>query len=390
MAVCQAHFGRRGPRPSAQPTWPPYWVGLFVCLAAPTILTQILALLSDLVALLAWSSLPWGQFHSTPTVGETALRELQERHPSRWLAAMIPAATCALVWSLAHVRSKELPSPLALLAWAVSLPALVALFVPPIYALQTDPNARKTLEWAFTLLRASIHMPQAIGLAFWLFVDFITQSYSRVASALARNASLPYLGSIPYYLSYLALAWICAWFTREYAVSRGVTSTLDVLSALGRSIASAAERSVAAVLRLAGVVETTQPSPARTVARAVAAPWLVPAACTFLFIAMNGVLNLFPVVMALVALAAYGVTLLLWRLAAAVHLTDSRFGAAMVGGLSAILVAFFCVPIFAQSWAFRLLAGPQAHLPVLVSMLPVNLAFIASVYRGVRSGLRSA
>jgi hypothetical protein len=350
----------------------------------------MLAVLSDVVALVAWSSGPWGPFHGRPPVGELAARELRGRHPSMWLLAMVPAVIGAFVWSSAHIQSKQLPSPLVLLAWAVVVPALLALILPPIYTLQTDPNARKTLEQAFALLRAAIYFPGVLAAAGSLFSEFLNQSYGRVASALTRNASLPYLGSIPYYLSYLALAWMCAWLTRRYAMNRGAVTSLDVLGAFGASIAGTTERTVRAILSLAGVIEPPQLSPSRTVARAVAGPWMFPASCTFLFIAMNGILNFFPVVMALLALAAYGVTFLLWRLAEVVHLTRSRLGGAVVGGLSAVLVGIVCVPTFSQAWAFRLLAGREAHWPVLVSMVPVVLAFLASFYRGVRSGLRQA
>ncbi len=186
----------------------------------------------------------------------------------------------------------------------------------------------------------------------------------------------------------MVATWFAAWLLNLYARRCGPTGR-GLAASFARDFVGLFVGTAAAIGRLAGIGERPATA-AQQVARAVARPWLIPAACALLFIAINGIFNLFPIALALSALAAYGVTRAIWGLADAFGITRVKLGGALIGAGSAFLIAQVCFTLSAQAWVLRLKLDHPPHLFILVSYLPVFVAMWASIITGARQGWRTA
>ena len=396
-------FGRRDAAPMAPSLAPPpsapsgtpdgfgpaFWTGLAFAILAPAFFWQVFWLVLDALGALVWSADPWNTFGPGPVLNKTELNELASRSRFNWALRMGPAAVCALAWCLAHVRRRMLAPFWVFVLMALALPCIVIVIGSLIHGWQHD---RQTLDWAFGFLffGAISLNPAAVAMGFAALLEFLTDSFRWLVTSFNPRIQEPlplFYCTLYVYLPDLLGTWFAAWLMDKYAHSRGDRGGL--VPSFARDFVGIFTGTARAIVRLAGFGE--QPAtPAQQVARAVARPWLIPAACAFIFIVINGILNLFPIALALSALLAYAVTRGIWSVGSMLGITRFALGGALIGIGSAILIAIVCFTFSAQAWVLRLQVERPPHFAILISYLPIFVAMIASLVAGARNGFQRA
>ena len=320
-------------------------------------------------------------FGPSPVFSIGPLRAVAARSFNEWLYLLAGTLTCAIFWCLAHLgrgKRRRLFVPFALF-----VPLLFGLIAAAGYALKYDPTSRA----AFEMVEASIrHSPdwKLLPLAIKLFLSRVL----RLAVLLPQEAAVQ--SRILDYV-WLAIGTQAAASTIGiYARFRRAATPRELFAALRGDLGVAARAPVVVAGSLTGIADRGPLTAGQTVARAIAWPWLIPAAAAAWFVISNGLFNLFPLVLGIVPLVAYGIALGLWSIAEDFEITNWRYGGALVGLLAAIAAVVLCSGLGAQAWMLRFQVGGQAKLGLLTSYLPVYIATIISIERGVRIGWRNA
>lgn len=374
------------------PFRPAFHAGLWFCLLSPTLLLPVLNFLTGALGYTMWLSDPWNMFGPGATLNDAPLRDLQTRTLREWAPRLAPAILCAAFWCILHFRRTRLVSPWLFIPVALIVPLVIALIAVPIAAYEFDPRARATFDWAVKWLRQD-----KAGLDAWpgfaqMFVVFLQRSFAWASNSLNLNAPRPtlLLTAVQIHLVLVPATWVFARAVLAYATSRNANTLPAVARAAGADIREGFYGAVRRTVWLSGLNDQGTPSVGERIARAVAAPWLIPAACALMFIVLNKVINLFPLALALLVLVAYAVAVLAWRYAERLNITSYRLGGAVVGLICAILAMMICSLTSIQSWVFVLQAGGTPKYALLVSYLPPYIATIISLGLGLRLGWRSA
>src|ERR1700752_3281215 len=358
-----------------------FWAGLLFCLTAQTVLGPIAQIMLFGLDQIFWAANPWNMFGPRPVFGLAPLRQMLARTFDDWLYLLGAPMTCALFWCLAHLGGGGRPGVFVPVALAV--PLLFALGAAGEYAGKHDPSARS----AFEMISIFIGYPrdwQYLPTAMLLFTRRVLQ----VAVLMAAESAVEYriFGYLWLVIGTQAVASAAGFYVRL----RGAVTARELLAAMRRDVAASVALPAVIFAWLAGLAERGTVAPGQTVARAIAWPWLIPAVCAAWFFIANRLFNLFPLALAVLPLVVYGIALLFWAVAEELGITSRRAGGALAGFFAAFAALLLCFLIGAQAWMLRFEVGRGAKLAVLTSYLPVYVAAIVSIERGLRIGWRNA
>jgi hypothetical protein len=210
----------------------------------------------------------------------------------------------------------------------------------------------------------------------------------QIALLLADESAVQF--RIMDYVALVAGTQVVASAVGFYARFRCTATARELFTAMRRDVAGAVTAPAIVWAWLTGLAQRGPVAPGQIVARAVAWPWFIPAVCAAVFVITNRLFNLFPLALALVPLLVYGIALSLWAVAEELDITNRRFGGALIGLTAAIAAVMLSSMIGAQAWMLRFQVGAAAKLSLLTTYLPVYVAAIISIERGMRIGWRNA
>jgi hypothetical protein len=292
-----------------------------------------------------------------------------------------------------HWRATRLRPLWLLLLIAIAVPALVILIGSPIYAWNTDPEAKRHLHytWSFFVSGILYLNPMLLWFSLQTALVFFARAYMWLDPTMHYSSHVLAVGWA-ILLADTVGAWLVANGVRAYAVRHRAETLLQLTPGLVRDALGTVRTFALAVARLAGLHTDDGRRPERidVVARGVAWPWLIPTACTLFFAVANATFTLFPLLLALLTLAIYWIVRAVWRIAEALHITEFAFGAATVGAAVAFFLGVVGFLIYTQSFGLALQVGPTAFFKGLTSLLPAYIAAIFSIRNGLVYGWRTA
>ena len=236
------------------------------------------------------------------------------------------------------------------------------------------------------MLLISVVSPLAIVISLSGFANFFVRTGAWIHTNVSSG---PVLAAMYIYFPLVVATSFFAMAVECYATWRGTLATREAFRRAAYDFLKLITSPVWFVVRLGGLIDRPSRTPAQSVAYAIAAPWVIPVLCMTVYVIANRSNYFFPLTAAFAATVAYALAYGLWRAAELTGLTNYRVTGAFMGFVIAILVAIPPFVIDAQSETVRTHLGRRQTFEILASILPVLLALVVSLFRGLRAGWRT-